>query len=68
MRRKIHLIIEDLNKKASLYLDSNAELSSLLIESAARFSELAQLEIELESNKLEIQRCKDLMHSNNLHL
>lgn len=69
MRRKTSIIIEELASKAStLSCDEDLKLITLLNETIRRLQEIENLELELSSKNLTLQRYTDLLCMNNIHL
>jgi hypothetical protein len=68
MRRKTEIIIDDLEESVYLLeLDGFERISSYIREAIHRIREIEVLERELESAKLEIQRYRDIISSNEIN-
>jgi hypothetical protein len=68
MRRKINLIVDDLEESVYLLeLDGFERISSYIREAIHKIREIEVLEKQLESSILEIQRYKDIISSNEIN-
>lgn len=68
MRRKIDLIIDDLEESVYLLeMDGFERISSYIYEAINKMREIEVLEKELESAKLEIQRYRDIISSHDIN-
>lgn len=68
MRRKTELVIDDLEESVYLLeMDGFERISSYIREAIHKMREIEILEKELESAKIEMQRYRDIISSNDIH-